>query len=108
MTEQKTTIVGGDVHRTTISAEIESALRQAIERIDRIDTDPIMRLAMARVSVRTFASDMIATYPEFTQDRKNGGNDKRQRRASRRDKARADGRGSIGPIGREHRRHYGC
>ncbi|MEM7059420.1 MAG: hypothetical protein AAF557_17690 [Pseudomonadota bacterium] len=68
MTEQKTTIVGGDVHRTTISGEIASALRQANERIDRIDTDPIMRLAMARVSVRTFASDMIATYPDFTQD----------------------------------------
>jgi len=68
MTEQKTTVIGGDVHRTTISAEIASALRQAIERIDRIDTDPIMRLAMARVSVRTFASDMIASYPEFAQD----------------------------------------
>ena len=64
MTEKKTTIVGGDAVRTTISDEIAGAVREANLRIDQLDTDPIIRLALARVAVRTFAEEMVANYPE--------------------------------------------
>ena len=64
MTEKKTIIVGGDAQRGTISEEIVGAVRDANERIDQLDTDPIIRLALARVAVRTFAEEIVANYPE--------------------------------------------
>jgi hypothetical protein len=64
MTDQKTTIVGNETKRTTVSDEIAGAVRQANEKIDRLDTDPIIRLALARVAIRSFAHEIVANYPE--------------------------------------------
>ena len=63
-TTQKTTIVGGEISRTTVSDEIASALKQANDRITRMDTDPIIRLALARVAVRTFAAGIVEKYAD--------------------------------------------
>ncbi|MEM1152000.1 MAG: hypothetical protein AAGI03_15870 [Pseudomonadota bacterium] len=68
MTDQKTTIVGGEAQRVTVSDEITVALRQAQDRIERIDTDPIIRLALARVAVRAFAQTLAEAYPEFPEE----------------------------------------
>ena len=68
MTEKKATVVGGDIQRTTISDEIIGAVRDANERIDQLDTDPIIRLALARVAVRSFAEEIVSSYPEHGED----------------------------------------
>ncbi|MFK7943507.1 MAG: hypothetical protein AB8B85_11420, partial [Paracoccaceae bacterium] len=64
MTELKTTVVGGETKRSTVSDEIAGAVRTANERIDRMDTDPIIRLALARVAIRAFAQEVSASYPD--------------------------------------------
>ena len=68
MTEKKTIIVGGDAQRGTISEEIVGAVRDANERIDQLDSDPIIRLALARVAVRSFAEEMLTNYSEHADE----------------------------------------
>jgi adenylylsulfate kinase-like enzyme len=60
MTETTTTTIGDG--RTTVSEEIEAVLRKANNSIDRIDGDPIIRLALARVTIRTFTREMVGSH----------------------------------------------
>ncbi|MEM7210374.1 MAG: hypothetical protein AAF479_00560 [Pseudomonadota bacterium] len=60
----ETTIVGGNIERETVSEEITRAVRSASAQIDRIDRDPLIRLALARVTIRSFAQHIAATFPE--------------------------------------------
>lgn len=68
MTDQKTTIINGDSRSQTVSDEISAAVQQASAKIDRLDADPIIRLALARVTIRTFTREMVSSYPDHAAD----------------------------------------
>ncbi|MEL7470779.1 MAG: hypothetical protein AAFN27_20175 [Pseudomonadota bacterium] len=57
-------IVGGKTHRGTVSDEISRAVRDASAQIDKIDRDPLIRIALAKVTIRSFAQHMAATFPD--------------------------------------------
>ena len=61
---RETTIVGGDVRQESVSDEISRAVKGASAQIDRIDHNPLIRLALARVTIRCFAHHMAATFPD--------------------------------------------
>jgi hypothetical protein len=54
---------GANETRRTVSGEIAQILSDAVTRIDRIDDDPLMREALARVTVRRFAAALSARFP---------------------------------------------
>ncbi|MEM9062058.1 MAG: hypothetical protein AAGD13_16475 [Pseudomonadota bacterium] len=63
MTEEAV-IVGGEVKRETVSDEISRAVRDASAQIDKIDRDPLIRMALAKVTIRSFAQHIAATFPD--------------------------------------------
>ena len=61
---RETTIVGGEVRQESVSDEISRAVKGASSQIDRIDHNPLIRLALARVTIRSFAHHVAATFPD--------------------------------------------
>ena len=61
---RETTIVGGEVRQESVSDEISRAVKGASAQIDRIDHNPLIRLALARVTIRCFAHHIAGTFPD--------------------------------------------
>ncbi|MEM6547655.1 MAG: hypothetical protein AAF713_07895 [Pseudomonadota bacterium] len=68
MTQRTVTVVGEGQRVRSVSDDVSATLVAAVDRIDTMDTDPIMRLALARVAIRSFAGVLARRFGPFAND----------------------------------------